>query len=44
MGVPYILSEQGIEQILDLALDAVEMALFQESAKIVRSDIDRIPR
>lgn len=43
MGVPCVLSEQGVEKILELALEADEMAMFEESAQIVRSDIDRIP-
>lgn len=43
MGVPCVLSEQGVEKIPELALEADEMAMFEESAQIVRSDIDRIP-
>lgn len=43
MGVPCVLSEQGVEKILELSLEADEMTMFEESAQIVRSDIDRIP-
>jgi len=39
MGVPCVLSEQGISRIIDLELTAEEMAMFRESAGFVRADI-----
>ncbi|MEN8167631.1 MAG: malate dehydrogenase [Pseudomonadota bacterium] len=44
MGVPCVLSEQGVERVLQLELTADEMGLFEESARIVRADIGRIPQ
>jgi malate dehydrogenase len=44
MGVPCVLSEQGVEQVLQLELTEDEMGLFEESARIVRADIERIPQ
>jgi len=43
MGVPCVLSEQGVERIIDLELDSDEMKLFNQSAQTVREDIARIP-
>jgi malate dehydrogenase len=43
MGVPCILSEKGVEQVLELDLLADEMAMFESSAQAVRIDIARIP-
>ncbi len=44
MGVPCVLSEQGVERVLQLELTEDEMGLFEESARIVRADIERIPQ
>ena len=43
LGVPCVLSENGIEQVLELDLLEEEMELFESSARIVREDIDKIP-
>jgi len=39
MGVPCVLSEQGMSRIIDLELTDDEMAMFRESAGAVRADI-----
>lgn len=44
MGVPCVLSEQGVERIVELDLDIDEWALFNTSAQAVRDDIARIPK
>ncbi len=43
MGVPCILNERGLVQVLDLGLSDDEQAMFRESAAAVRHDIERIP-
>ncbi len=43
MGVPCILNERGLVQVLDLGLNADEWAMFRDSAAAVRRDIERIP-
>jgi malate dehydrogenase len=42
MGVPCVLSEQGVEEVVELDLNEEESGLFQASAATVRADIDRI--
>lgn len=42
MGVPVILSAGGVEQVIELALDAEEIAQFRRSAASVRADIDKL--
>lgn len=43
MGVPCLLNEGGLVQVVDLGLDQDEATMFRESAAAVRADIDRIP-
>ena len=43
MGVPCILSRQGMEQILELDFLEEEMTLFEASAGAVRKDIAKMP-
>jgi malate dehydrogenase len=43
MGVPCILSGQGMEQVLELNMLMEEMAMFEASARAVRQDITKIP-
>ncbi|MDJ0805591.1 MAG: malate dehydrogenase [Gammaproteobacteria bacterium] len=42
MGVPCVLSEQGVESIVELELNDEEWTSFRVSAQSVRQDIDRI--
>jgi malate dehydrogenase len=42
MGVPCILSNTGLQRIIELDLDEVESAMFRESAAGVRADIGRM--
>jgi len=42
MGVPCILNESGVEDIVELDLHADEAALFRQSAEFVKQDIKRI--
>lgn len=42
MGVPCILSNHGLATIVDLGLNADELAMFRESAANVRADIGRM--
>ena len=42
MGVPCILSEAGLERIIDLDLTEDERALFNQSAEYVKQDIGRL--
>ncbi len=42
MGVPCVLDEQGLTEVLELDLNAEESALFQDSAAAVSLDIDRL--
>ena len=44
MGVPCVLSEQGVERIVELDLDIGEWELFNTSAQTVRDDIARIQK
>lgn len=44
MGVPCVLSEQGVERIVELDLDIHERELFNTSAGTVRADIARIQK
>jgi malate dehydrogenase len=43
MGVPCVLSREGMEQILELDFLEDEMALFEASAGAVRKDIEKMP-
>ncbi len=43
MGVPCVLSRQGVEQVLELEFNKEEMELFETSARTVRKDIEKIP-
>jgi malate dehydrogenase len=42
MGVPCVLSEQGVERVVELALSDSEMALFRASTAAIRGDIERL--
>ena len=42
MGVPCLLGNRGLAQVIDLGLDDAEMALFRESVASVRADIGRM--
>jgi malate dehydrogenase len=42
MGVPCILSDQGVEKILELNLNEQEIEMFNVSAQSVHDDIDKI--
>lgn len=42
MGVPCLLSNQGLAQVIDLGLNDQEMAMFRESVSSVRADIARM--
>lgn len=42
MGVPCVLSERGIESIVELALNTQERADFERSTASVRADIERL--
>lgn len=43
MGVPCVISRQGVEQVLELEFSKEEMELFETSASTVRKDIEKIP-
>jgi malate dehydrogenase len=43
MGVPCVLTRQGVEQVLELDFDKEEMELFETSVRMVRKDIEKIP-
>jgi malate dehydrogenase len=43
MGVPCVLSEKGVERIIELDLNESERAMFTASADAVRTDISKIP-
>jgi len=43
MGVPCVLSRQGVERVLELDFLDEEMSLFEASARSVREDIEKIP-
>ena len=42
MGVPCVLANRGLTQVIDLGLNEAEMAMFRESAAGVRADIMRL--
>ncbi len=42
MGVPIVVSERGMERVIELPLTASEAAEFQKSAAVVRADLDRL--
>jgi malate dehydrogenase len=42
MGVPCLLSRDGLEQVVDLNLNDAEMAMFRDSVASVRADIARL--
>lgn len=42
MGVPCLLSNKGLMQVVDLGLDERELAMFRESAANVRADVKRM--
>lgn len=42
MGVPCLLSHQGMVRVIDLGLNDAEMRMFRESAASVRADIGRM--
>ena len=44
MGVPAILDENGLTDVIDLDLDERESANFQRSADLVRKDIEQLPQ
>jgi malate/lactate dehydrogenase len=43
MGVPCVLTRQGVEQVLVLEFDKEEKELFETSVQMVRKDLDKIP-
>lgn len=43
MGVPAVLDENGLAEIIQLKLNEDELDLFQKSADMVRSDINNLP-
>jgi malate dehydrogenase len=43
MGVPCVLSGQGMEQVLELDMLTEEMAMFEASARAVQRDINKMP-
>jgi len=43
MGVPCVLSGQGLVRVIDLELNADESAAFAESARGVSDDINKLP-
>ena len=42
LGVPCLLGERGLVQVIDLGLNDEEMAMFRKSAASVRVDIQRM--
>jgi malate dehydrogenase len=42
MGVPCLISHSGLQQVVDLGLNADEKAMFEASAASVRTDIARL--
>ncbi len=42
MGVPCVLANHGLVQVVDLGLNDTELAMFRESAASVRADIERL--
>ncbi len=42
MGVPCVLANRGLAQVVDLGLNESEMAMFRESAASVREDVTRL--
>jgi malate/lactate dehydrogenase len=42
MGVPCILDESGLAEVVELDLDAQEQADFEHSVAAVRTDIQRL--
>jgi malate dehydrogenase len=42
MGVPCLLSNEGLGRVVDLGLDEAETAMFRRSAASVRADIERL--
>lgn len=42
MGVPCVLSEQGVEKVIELALNNAEKEMFDESIKNIKSDLKRL--
>jgi malate dehydrogenase len=42
MGVPCVLSSDGIEKIIEIPLNASEQQLFRDSSAAVRADIERL--
>jgi malate dehydrogenase len=43
MGVPAVLDENGLTEIIELKLNEDEQVLFEKSADMVRSDINNLP-
>ena len=43
MGVPCVLSRQGLVRVIDLGLNEAAMEMFKESAAGVRADIALMP-
>jgi malate dehydrogenase len=43
MGVPAVLDENGLAEIIELKLNEDEQVLFEKSADMVRSDINNLP-
>ncbi len=42
MGVPVVLGQKGMEQVVELDLDEGEMDAFSQSAEMVRADLQKI--
>jgi len=42
MGVPAVLDENGLAEIVELNLDEAERDMFEQSANMVRRDIDNL--
>ena len=42
MGVPAVLDKNGLVEIVELKLDAAERDMFEQSANMVRRDIDNL--
>ena len=43
MGVPCVLSRDGLQRVIDLGLNEAESEAFVASAAGVRADIERLP-
>lgn len=43
IGVPAVLAQSGVQQIIELQLADEELALFRHSASVIAANIDRLP-